>query len=214
MSFELTTRVEVYRTIDLTPELRQSISFVCSKAHEHDFSGLWGCIDEAKITDSVIHVLVYQLNANDAFLIAHGMLSERFCWYSPSSTEAGQLKRIRTAYVDAVSVFPQHQRHGYGTIVMRKLVEIMNENEYQLGALETDKQDFYTRMGWQIWQGSLGGLDVENKQKEVSTPEFDGHVLVYRLQKTPEELYLKNGKLLIEKQPGRYWSRTENKTAH
>jgi aminoglycoside 2'-N-acetyltransferase I len=105
---------------------------------------------------------------------------------------------LKTAYVDAVSTLPIYQGQGYGSAVMRGLAGEI-EAEYMIACLETDKEGFYKRLGWQTWRGPLAG----RKEGElVPTPQHHG-IMVLRLSQSPA-LDL-DAMLTIECQPGRIW---------
>ena len=106
---------------------------------------------------------------------------------------------LKTAYIDAVSTAVDEQGKGIGSAVMRRLAEAVAQEDYRLGALETDKAGFYTRLGWEVWTGELAG---RGEQGLIPTPDARGNVLILRLPATPD--LDMNGLLTIEEQ-GRIW---------
>jgi aminoglycoside 2'-N-acetyltransferase I len=73
------------------------------------------------------------------------------------------------------------------------------EPEYVIACLETDKEGFYERLGWQTWRGPLAG---RSENGLVPTPEQHG-IMVLRLSETPALDF--DSLLTIECQPGRIW---------
>ena len=72
-------------------------------------------------------------------------------------------------------------------------------SDYSIACLETDKESFYKRLGWETWRGALAG---RSKQGLVPTPEQTG-IMILRLSQTPP-LNL-DSVLTIEHQGGRIW---------
>ncbi len=116
-------------------------------------------------------------------------------WLQPDG-----LPLLKTAYVDAVSVLPQLQGQGVGSTLMRRLAAEI-DSAYQVACLETDRQSFYTRLGWQAWRGPLAGRSDHGL---VPTPN-QGGILLQRLSATPALDF--DSLLTIECQPGRIWYR-------
>ena len=171
------------RTEDLPEETRTAIIELCVAAHqEDDFKNLFKYVPSGGW-----HFLAY----SEDQLISHAMVTTR--WLQPQGHPL-----LKTAYIDAVSTLPEYQGQGYGSAVMRRLVAEMDA-EYGIACLETDREGFYERLGWQTWRGPLAG------RKEgglVPTPEQHG-VMVLRLSQTPALDF--DSMLTIECQPGRIW---------
>lgn len=81
---------------------------------------------------------------------------------------------------------------------MRKLAGDI-DREYAIACLETDRETFYERLGWQTWRGSLAG---RSENGLIPTPE-QGGIMVLQLSQTPP-LDL-DSTLTIESQGGRIW---------
>jgi hypothetical protein len=81
---------------------------------------------------------------------------------------------------------------------MRRLAAEI-EPEYVIACLETDREGFYERLGWQTWHGPLAG---RNGSSLVPTPEQHG-IMILRLSQTPPLDF--DSLLTIECQPGRIW---------
>jgi aminoglycoside 2'-N-acetyltransferase I len=105
---------------------------------------------------------------------------------------------MKAAYIDAVATLPAFQGQGYGSAVMRRLAEEIDQ-EYVISCLGTDRETFYERLGWQTWRGPLAG---RSEQGLVPTPEEHG-IMILRLSQTPA-LNL-DSSLTIECQTGRIW---------
>ena len=71
--------------------------------------------------------------------------------------------------------------------------------EYVIGCLETDRVEFYERLGWETWRGPLAG---RSEQGLIPTPEQKG-IMVLRLSQTP--VLNLDSTLTIECQEERIW---------
>jgi aminoglycoside 2'-N-acetyltransferase I len=175
--------VTAMRTEDISAVTRTQIIQVCVAAHrEEDFKNLFSYVPSGGW-----HFLAYQ----EDDLVSHALVTTR--WLQPQ----GHLL-LKTAYIDAVSTLPAYQGKGYGSALMRRLAADI-DNEYAIACLETDRESFYDRLGWEAWLGPLAG---RSDQGLVPTPEQRG-VMVLRLSQTPA-LDL-NSMLTIECQTGRIW---------
>ena len=172
-----------FRTEEVEGALRNAIINVCIAAHqEPDFKNLFSYVPSGGL-----HFLAF----HEGQLASHALVTTR--WLQP---EGGVL--LRTAYVDAVATSPAYQGQGYGSALMRHLASTVDP-EYQIACLETDREGFYERLGWQTWRGPLAG---RSEQGLVPTPEQTG-IMVLRLSRTPAlDLH---STLTIECQPGRIW---------
>ncbi len=134
MGSTLSPRIELLPANHLTPEQRGEIVALCEAAFEEDFSALFDLLPHS------VHVLVWV----DRALVAHA------CWVERWLQSEG-LPLLRTAYVEAVAVDPASQRHGWGTLAMRRIGEAIAG--YDLGGLATGSPGFYARLGWEEWRG-------------------------------------------------------------
>lgn len=172
----------VLRTEDLAPEQRRAIVRLCIAAHEEtSFERLF-----THVPSGGRHVLAVA----DGQLVAHAMATTRWL-------HDGLDRRLRTAYIDAVSTLPEQQGHGHGTAVMLELARRIGDHD--IGCLETDKPGFYDRIGWELWRGPLAGL---KDGERLPTPDQQG-IMVLRLPLTPPDLDL-DGPLAVEV-TGRIW---------
>jgi aminoglycoside 2'-N-acetyltransferase I len=177
------TRVETFKTEELDAETRDAIVNLCVSAHqEEDFQNLFSYVPSGGW-----HFLAFQ----GEHLVSHAMATTR--WLQPEGHPL-----LKTAYIDAVATLPTAQGHGHGSILMRYLADKI-DGEYLIGCLETDRVEFYERLGWAVWRGPLAG---RSEQGLVATPEQNG-IMVLRLSQTPV-LNLES-MLTIECQNERIW---------
>lgn len=176
------TDVVMAPTEELSADLRRNIIDICLAAHnEPDFENLFTFIPSGGR-----HFLGYRGDE----LVSHAVVTTR--WAQPEGE-----RELRTAFVDAVSTRPDAQGAGSATAVMRRLAAEIDD--YEIGCLQTDRETFYERTGWERWRGPLGG---RTESGMVPTPDQRG-VMVLRLRSTPP-LDL-DGLLTIEAQPTRIW---------
>ena len=176
------TTVAFAATEDLDPGTRAEIVQVCIAAHdEQDFERLFTFIPSGGR-----HFMAYRGKE----LVSHAVVTTRWL-------HIGGVRRVKTAYVDAVATRPAYQRQGYGTAVLQLLAE--NVDDYDICCLETDRRQFYERLGWQLWRGALAGVSDAGV---IPTPDQHG-VMILRLRRTPE-LDL-DGELTIECDGERIW---------
>jgi len=171
------------KTEELDADMRKAIVNLCVAAHqEEDFKNLFSYISAGGL-----HFLALEGEQ----LVSHASVSTR--WLQPEGYPL-----LKTAYVDAVATWPASQGRGYGSEVMKCLANRIDE-EYVIGCLETERVEFYLRLGWELWRGPLAG---RNKQGLIPTPEQQG-IMVLRLSQTPT-LDL-DSLLTIEDQGARIW---------
>ena len=174
--------IRLARTADLDDERRGRVIDVCVAAHaEPEFARLFG-----HLPPDGLHVLADL----DERLVGHAVVTTR--WLQPKGRAL-----LRTAYVDAVSVVPAHQRRGIGSAVMRHLAAALGE--WEIACLETELVPFYEHLGWEEWRGPLAG---RSDRGLIPTPDQRG-VMILRLPNTPG-LDL-DALLTIEAQATRIW---------
>jgi aminoglycoside 2'-N-acetyltransferase I len=177
------TDLRIFKTEELDPVTRNAVIDLCVTAHqEDDFKNLFSYVPSGGL-----HVLAYQ----GGQLVSHAMVTTR--WLQPEGQPL-----LKTAYIDAVATLPTHQGQGHGSTLMRRLAGAIND-EYAIACLETDRETFYKRLGWETWRGALAG---RSEQGLVPTPGQTG-VMILRLSRTPP-LDLDSA-LTIEHQGGRIW---------
>lgn len=162
--------------------MRAAVIRLCIDAHrEGDFRNLF-----SYLPPDGLHVLADL----DEELVGHAVVTTR--WLQPLD-----LPLLRTAYVDAVSAAPAHQRRGIGSAVMTQIAAAIDD--YDVACLETHRVSFYGRLGWEEWRGPLAG---RTDDELIPTPDQKG-VMILRLPRTPK---LDPDTLLtIEVQPVRIW---------
>ncbi|MCE7982633.1 MAG: N-acetyltransferase [Caldilinea sp. CFX5] len=175
------TAVTFARTEDLDPTARAAIIQVCVAAtQEEDFYNLFSYIPSGGR-----HFLAY----DGAQLVSHAVVTTR--WLQPAG-----LPLLKTAYVDAVATFPAYQGQGFGSAVMQHLAAHIAD--YEIACLQTERQSFYARLGWEEWRGPLAGRGAEGL---IPTPDQRG-VMILRLAHTPP---LTLDELLTIEVSGRIW---------
>lgn len=110
---------------------------------------------------------VHALVEREGGLVAHGTLVQRRLWTSGRS--------LRTGYVEAVAVHPDHRRQGLGHAVMDALEALAPA--YDLLALSASDAGvaLYESRGWVPWRGPTGVLGPHGPER---TEEDDGAVYV------------------------------------
>lgn len=169
-------------TEELTAAQRSSVIDVCIAAHNNeDFRNLF-----TYIPSGGRHFLAYR----GSELVSHAVVTTR--WAQPAGHP-----ELRTAYVDAVSTLPAYQSQGYASATMRRLAAGIDD--FEIGCLQTERETFYSRLGWEVWRGPLAGRGEDGP---IPTPDQRG-VMVLRLPLTPP-LDLES-ELTIECQTERIW---------
>jgi aminoglycoside 2'-N-acetyltransferase I len=172
------------RTDTLDEATRNAVIELCIAAHQEDeFQYLFS----KYLPPDGLHLL----GSEDGRLVGHAVVTTR--WLQPEGHPL-----LRTGYVDAVATAPDRQGQGVGSAVMRALAAAIAE-EYEIACLETDREGFYSRLGWEAWRGPLAGRSAAGL---VPTPDQRG-VMVLRLPRTPA-LDL-DAPMSIECQTGRIW---------
>jgi aminoglycoside 2'-N-acetyltransferase I len=106
-------------------------------------------------------------------LISHGALVERHVVCSGQTLHVG--------YVEAIATAEAHRRKGYGTMVMKRLGELIRER-YELGVLSTGAHGFYETLGWERWHGPTS---VKSPRGLERTPADDGGIMILRTLRSP-----------------------------
>jgi aminoglycoside 2'-N-acetyltransferase I len=136
----------------------------------------FGTDEEERFTeDDWDHAIggVHFLLEIDGDVIAHASVVERELHVDG--------RPVRTGYVEAVAVAPEHQGSGFGSSVMADVTSYVRD-AFELGALGTGRHRFYERLGWQVWVGptfvrAAGGLR--------RTQDEDGLILVLTTASSP-----------------------------
>jgi aminoglycoside 2'-N-acetyltransferase I len=100
----------------------------------------------------------------------------------PRTIEIGGVPK-RVGYVEAVATWPNDQRRGFGTAVMREIAAII-ESDYDLGMLGTGEHGFYERLRWVTWRGPSS---VRLRDGSVRpTPDEDGYLMALATARSGE----------------------------
>lgn len=176
--------VTARRTNTLDEAERNAVIQLCIAAHEEEeFRYLFS----RYLTQNGLHLLGH----DDGRLVGHAVVTTR--WLQPAGHPI-----LRTGYVDAVSTAPDRQGEGVGSAVMRALAAAIAD-DYEIACLETSREGFYSRLGWETWRGPLAGRTDDGL---IPTPDQRG-VMILRLPRTPA-LDL-DTLLTIERQTSRIW---------
>ncbi len=152
--------IEIVPRAELPPHRYQEILALCQRAYGEDLGHLLAAFDDP------IHVLGYLGEE----LVSHALWVERTLVY--------QGRPLRCAYVEAVATEPRYQGRGYASRVLRALATAIAS--FDVGGLSPSDPAFYTRLGWELWQGPLA---VATDAGVTPTP--DEGVMILRLPNTP-----------------------------
>lgn len=174
--------LEAAPTDALSPSLLADIRDLLDTAFEGNFTD-----EDWAHALGGIHVWL----ADSRGLISHGSLVERTLVCSDRTLLVG--------YVEAIATDPAQQRRGYGTMVMKRVGELIRER-YALGALSTGAHAFYEALGWERWRGPTFVDDPVGRQR---TTDDDGGVMILRTAATPPlEL---DGEIMCDWRRGDVW---------
>ena len=172
--------VDVVETAALESVDREAILAVCREAYQESL--------ESYLAD--IGPGVHILGRSEGRVVSHAMFVER--WLQPQS---GQL--LRTAYVELVATYPDAQRRGHATELMRRVATEIQA--FAIGGLSPTDAKFYARLGWESWRGELL---VRTATGVI--PAGDEGLMVLRLRATPLSLTL-DQPISIEWRRGEIW---------
>ena len=85
-------------------------------------------------------------------------------------------RAVDTGYVEGVATAPDRQGVGPGSLAMTKLMAEIRRC-FAMGALSTERLDFYRRLGWEPWPGPTY---VRTASGLIRTPQEDEGILVLR----------------------------------
>lgn len=103
----------------------------------------------------------------DGVLVAHGSLVQRRLLVAGRS--------LRTGYVEAVAVHPDHRRQGHASTVMAALERLAPAYDLLALSASEDGAPLYRARGWQPWRGPTAVLGPGGPEP---TPDDDGGVWV------------------------------------
>jgi aminoglycoside 2'-N-acetyltransferase I len=153
----------VARTDELGKERFAEINALVERAFGRPFAEIWTDIGPG------IHV-VAEIAGEP---VGHAMVVER-------GLEIGRVA-LRCGYVENVATDPARHRQGIGTVVMRRIGEVIASG-FEIGALATGTHAFYEQLGWETWRGTTYARRDGNLMR---TPGHDGEVMVLRVPATP-----------------------------
>lgn len=154
------------RTADLSEPLLDEIHELMLRAFDGDFpDGDW------QHALGGWHVLATD---GDGAVVSHAAVVDR-------TLEVGGTP-WQTGYIEGVATQPCRQGERLGSTVMRRVAEILHA-EQDLGALATSRQGFYTRLGWERWQGPSFVRDGDETRR---TADEDAGIMVLRYGATAE----------------------------
>lgn len=151
--------IRIFTTAEAPEEFLMAIRRLMDEAFEGEFTD-----EDWAHTIGGHHVVVEDAGT----LVAHASVIER------KIEVAG--RPFRTGYVEGVATSPDRQGQGLGTLAMKEIGVLVREG-YEMGALATDRQPFYERLGWERWRGSTL---VRRGSELVRTHDEDGAVMVLR----------------------------------
>lgn len=167
----MTTGVEASLVVAPSTELGRArfarVDALCEEAFGHPFAAIWSSVG------SGTHVVA---EANGK-VVGHAMLVERAMHVGRGAAA----HRLRTGYVENVATQPAIQGQGIGSLIMRRIGELIAER-FVIGGLATGSNPFYARLGWETWTGPTF---VRTDRGDVRTAQHDGHVMLLRVAATP-----------------------------
>lgn len=111
----------------------------------------------------------YWIEDDGGAVISHGSVVERVL-------VCGE-RQLRAGYVEAVATAAEFRRRGYGAEIMRAIGTRI-QKEWELGALSTDVQPFYARLGWEVWRGPVMGTSKNGRVRRMKDEE--GGIMILR----------------------------------
>jgi len=154
--------IQVKTGRDLSPDEYSEILTLCTQAYRRDYSPY------LKMFKEPVHVLGR----------CKGKLVSHVLWIT-RRLQIGTTSVLRTAYIEAVATDPEYRRRGFASELMRRAAGEIKD--FDIGALATGSQGFYTRLDWQLWQGPLF---IRTDKGPMPTSDEHG-VMVLSLPRTP-----------------------------
>jgi len=151
--------VELFTTSEASADLLAAIRRLLDDAFGGGFSE-----EDWDHTIGGWHVVV----SGDGATLSHAAVVPRVLEVADRSLDAG--------YVEGVGTAPVRQAAGLGSIAMARISEVIR-SEYEMGALSTDRHNFYERLGWERWRGPTF---VRRGSEAVRTADEDDGVMVLR----------------------------------
>lgn len=152
-------QIDILPSDSLSTNQRAAIIALCSRAYDEDFSALFD------VFDAPTHIVA----TLDDHFVSHALWISRPLHYYDII--------LHSAYVEAVATEPAYQGRGYASAVLQALAQAITT--YDIGALSPSEPAFYSRLGWEVWQGDLY---VAQEQQQQPTP--NDVVMILRLPTT------------------------------
>ncbi|MEA2447570.1 MAG: aminoglycoside 2-N-acetyltransferase, partial [Actinomycetota bacterium] len=83
---------------------------------------------------------------------------------------------FRAGYIEGVGTAPARQGQGLGSVAMKEITTLVRR-DFEMGALSTDAQGFYEKLGWERWQGPTF---VRGESGLIRTEDEDDGIMVLR----------------------------------
>jgi aminoglycoside 2'-N-acetyltransferase I len=160
MDEELTLIMKKNR--DLSEEELENIITLCSNAFNEDFRPYM------KEFTGGTHLLGYY----EGTLVSHLLWLSRW-------VRIENIPLLKTAFLDAVAVDEKYRKRGFASSTMTRFADEITD--YDIAALTTESPDFYKRLGWQAWQGSVSFRRVDDRVINLT----DSKLMVLSLPRTP-----------------------------
>jgi len=154
--------IQIIHSKLISETLRKEIISLCNRAYEEDMEPLLETFLDAT------HILGY----SDGVLVSHTLWVTRYL-------QAGTGPIMRTAYIEAVATESKYRNRGFAASIMKYLIGEIQD--YELAALSLFSVEYYGRLGWELWRGSL----FIRTNDKLSTSPDDEEVMIFRLPKTP-----------------------------
>jgi aminoglycoside 2'-N-acetyltransferase I len=154
-------QISVVSAEELAQSEKEQIVRLCSEAFDEDFGEMFWLLPGST------HMLAR----------IEGELASHACWVT-RWLQPGDLRPLRTAYIEAVATNPSRQGEGLGSFVMRRITEEIGG--YEMGALSPAHVPFYERLGWEMWHGPTA---IRTQGGLLPTPGEE--VMVLRTRLTP-----------------------------
>lgn len=129
--------LQILRAVDseLKPELKKDLLTLLHEAFEGDFSE-----EDWQHTFGGTRFLGFL----DNNLVAHGAVVERLMRINSVEMQVG--------YVEGVAVSPEHWHKGFGSLLMSEITSFC-KSKLIISMLSTDEHLFYSKHGWQRFDG-------------------------------------------------------------
>ncbi|MGA8039442.1 MAG: GNAT family N-acetyltransferase [Acidimicrobiia bacterium] len=174
--------IETVSSTDVSPEALVQIRSVVDAAFGAGFSD-----DDWRHALGGWHVVAFE----EGVVIGHAAVV-------PRMIESAD-RPFHTGYVEAMAVHPDRQRHGIGSTVMVEAERIIRSN-FELGALSSNADGFYERLGWDRW---LGPTYARGTGRRARTRDDDGGIFVLRFG--PSDAIDLSADISCEERSGDHW---------